>query len=207
MGKKQSNLSQLMGYAEGHRYLTYLSLLLSAISAVLALFPFVFLFQIIKEVIAVAPNFTQATQIIHNGWMAVLFAVLSILVYVCALMSSHLSAFRIAGNIRKALMAHIAKLPLGFIGEMGSGKIRRIVNDSSAATETYLAHQLPDMSAAITTPICMVLMLFLFDWRFGLVSLLPIAYCSGLCRHVQDGGSPDGEGHTRLPERTGGYEQ
>ena len=175
MGKKQSNLSQLMGYAEGHRYLTYLSLLLSAISAVLALFPFVFLFQIIKEVIAVAPNFTQATQIIHNGWMAVLFAVLSILVYVCALMSSHLSAFRIAGNIRKALMAHIAKLPLGFIGEMGSGKIRRIVNDSSAATETYLAHQLPDMSAAITTPICMVLMLFLFDWRFGLVSLLPIA--------------------------------
>ena len=174
MDKKRSNLSQLMGYAGGHRYLTYLSLLLSAVSAVLALFPFVFLFQIIKEVIAAAPNFTQATQIIHNGWMAVLFAVLSILVYVCALLSSHLSAFRIAGNIRKALMAHIAQLPLGFIGEMGSGKIRRIVNDSSAATETYLAHQLPDMSAAITTPVCMVIMLFLFDWRFGLVSLLPI---------------------------------
>ncbi len=174
MDKKQSNLSQLMGYAGGHRYLTYLSLLLSAVSAVLALFPFVFLFQIIKEVIAVAPNFTQATQIVHNGWMAVLFAIASILVYVCALMSSHLSAFRIAGNIRKALMTHIAQLPLGYIGEMGSGKIRRIVNDSSAATETYLAHQLPDMSAAITTPICMVVMLFLFDWRFGLISLLPI---------------------------------
>lgn len=107
--------------------------------------------------------------------MAVGFAVLSIIVHSGALMSSHLSALRIAGNIRKALMAHIAKLPLGLIGEMGSGKIRRIVNDSSAATETYLAHQLPDMSAAITTLICMVVMLFLFDWRFGLVSLLPIA--------------------------------
>ncbi len=172
--KKNSNLRELMGYAGRHRYLTYVSLLLSAVSAVLALFPFVFLFQIIKEAIAVAPNFTQGTQVIHNGWMAVLFAILSILVYVCALMSSHLSAFRIAGNIRKALMAHIAELPLGFIGEMGSGKIRRIVNDSSAATETYLAHQLPDMSAAITTPVCMVVMLFLIDWRFGLVSLLPI---------------------------------
>ena len=172
--KKKSNLQELMGYAGGHRYLTYLSLLLSAVSAVLALFPFVFLFRIIQEVIAVAPDYAQATHIVHNGWIAVGFAVASIVVYVCALMSSHLSAFRIAGNIRKALMTHIAELPLGFIGETGSGKIRRIVNDSSAATETYLAHQLPDMSAAITTPVCMILMLFLFDWRFGLVSLLPV---------------------------------
>ena len=172
--KKESNLKELMAYAGGHRYLTYLSLLLSAVSAILALFPFVFLFRIIQEVIAVAPNYAQATHIVRNGWMAVGFAVLSIVIYVCALMSSHLSAFRIAGNIRKALMAHIAELPLGFIGETGSGKIRRIVNDSSAATETYLAHQLPDMSAAVTTPVCMIVMLFLFDWRFGLVSLLPI---------------------------------
>ena len=172
--KKQSNLSELMHYAGKRRILTYLSLLLSAASAVLALFPFVFLFYIIREVIAVYPDFGQATQIVHNGWMAVLFAVLAILVNVCALMCSHLSAFRIAGNLRKALMAHIAKLPLGFIGEMGTGKIRRIVNDSSAATETYLAHQLPDMAAAIATPVCMIVMLFLFDWRFGLVSLLPV---------------------------------
>lgn len=172
--KKQSNLSQLMGYAGGHKYLTYLSLLLSAVSAILALFPFVFLFFIIREVIEVSPNYAQATNIVRNGWMAVLFALVSILIYITGLMCSHLSAFRIAGNIRKALMAHIAKLPLGFIGEMGSGKIRRIVNDSSAATETYLAHQLPDMAAAITTPVCMIVMLFLFDWRFGLVSLLPI---------------------------------
>lgn len=172
--KKESNLKELMRYAGRHRFLTYLSLLLSAASAVLALFPFVFLFRIIQEVIAVAPDFSRAGHVVHNGWLAVGFALLSIVVYVCALMSSHLSAFRIAGNIRKALMAHIAQLPLGFIGEMGSGKIRRIVSDSSAATETYLAHQLPDMSAAVTTPICMVILLFLFDWRFGLVSLLPI---------------------------------
>lgn len=175
MNKKQSNLSQLMGYAGGHRYLTYLSLLLSVVSAVLALFPLVFLFFIIREVIEVAPNYAQAVGVVQNGVLAVAFAVASILVYIGGLMCSHLSAFRIAANIRKALMAHIAELPLGFIGEMGSGKIRRIVNDSSAATETYLAHQLPDMAAAIATPVCMVVMLFLFDWRFGLVSLVPIA--------------------------------
>lgn len=173
--KKPSNLSQLMGHAGGYRYLTYLSLLLSIISAVLALFPFVFLFFIIREVLEVAPDYAQATGVIRNGALAVAFAVVSILVYIGGLMCSHLSAFRIAANLRKTLMAHIARLPLGFIGEMGSGKIRRIVNDSSAATETYLAHQLPDMAAAVATPICMVVMLFLFDWRFGLVSLIPIA--------------------------------
>jgi len=172
--KKKSNLAQLMGYAGRHRYLTYLSLLLSATSAVLALFPFVFLFRIIQEVIAVAPNYALAVHIVHNGWLAVLFAALSILVYVAALLCSHLSAFRIAGNIRKALMAHIARLPLGFVSEMGSGKLRRIVNESSAATETFLAHQLPDMAAAVITPLGMIIMLFWFDWRFGLISLVPI---------------------------------
>ncbi len=106
--------------------------------------------------------------------MAVLFALISIFIYIGALMCSHLSAFRIAGNMRKMLLAHIARLPLGFIGDMGSGKIRRIVNDSSAATETYLAHQLPDMAGAITAPLGMIVMLFLFDWRFGLICLVPV---------------------------------
>lgn len=171
---KNKNLSELMSYAGKHKYLTYSSLMLSVVSAVLGLMPFVFIFFIIKEVIEVTPNFSEAVNVSHNGTMAVLFAVLAILVNVGALMCSHLSAFRIAGNIRKTLMSHIAKLPLGFIGEMGSGKIRRIVNDSSSATETYLAHQLPDMAGAVATPLGLVVMLFLFDWRFGLACLIPV---------------------------------
>lgn len=163
-----------MGYAGKHKYLTYSSLVLSVISAVLALLPFIFIFLIIKEIIEVTPNYSEAVDVARNGWLAVLFALISIVIYIGALMCSHLSAFRIAGNMRKALMSHIAKLPLGFIGEMGSGKIRRIVNDSSAATETYLAHQLPDMAGAITTPLGMIVMLFLFDWRFGLICLVPV---------------------------------
>lgn len=172
--KKNKNLSELMSYAGKHKYLTYASLILSVISAVLALLPFVFIFFIIKEVIEVSPNYSDAVNVVRNGWMAVLFALISIVIYVGALMFSHLSAFRIAGNMRKSLMLHIVKLPLGFIGEMGSGKIRRIVNDSSAATETYLAHQLPDMAGAVATPLGMIVMLFLFDWRFGLVCLVPV---------------------------------
>lgn len=163
-----------MGYAGKHKYLTYSSLVLSVISAVLALLPFIFIFLIIKEIIEVAPNYSEAVDVARNGWLAVLFALISIVIYIGALMCSHLSAFRIAGNMRKALMSHIAKLPLGFIGEMGSGKIRRIVNDSSAATETYLVHQLPDMAGAIATPLGMIVMLFLFDWRFGLICLVPV---------------------------------
>ena len=163
-----------MSYAGRHRYLTYSSLILSVISAALSLLPFVFIFFIIKEIIEVSPNYSEAVNVAKNGWLAVLFALISIIIYIGALMCSHLSAFRIAGNMRKTLMAHIAGLPLGFIGEMGSGKIRRIVNDSSAATETYLAHQLPDMAGAVATPIGMIIMLFLFDWRFGLICLVPV---------------------------------
>lgn len=171
---KNKNLSELMSYAGRHRYLTYSSLILSVISAALSLLPFVFIFFIIKEIIEVSPNYSEAVNVAKNGWLAVLFALISIIIYIGALMCSHLSAFRIAGNMRKTLMAHIAGLPLGFIGEMGSGKIRRIVNDSSAATETYLAHQLPDMAGAVATPIGMIIMLFLFDWRFGLICLVPV---------------------------------
>ncbi|MDE7195269.1 MAG: hypothetical protein K2O14_15065 [Oscillospiraceae bacterium] len=134
--KKNKNLSELMSYAGKHRYLTYLSLVLSVISAILTLLPFVFIFFIIKEVIEVAPNFSEAVNVSRNGWMAVIFALIAIVVYICGLMCSHMSAFRIAGNMRKTMMSHIAKLPLGFIGEMGSGKIRRIVNESSAATRS-----------------------------------------------------------------------
>lgn len=172
--KKRNNLYELLKFAGKHRFLTYSSWILSVISAVLALIPLVYIFFIIKEVIEVAPEFSQAMHVVFNGWMAVLFAFLSMAIYFAALMCSHLSAFRIAGNIRKATMKHISELPLGYIGEAGSGKIRRIVNDSSAATETYLAHQLPDMAGAIATPIGLIVMLFLFDWRFGLISLIPV---------------------------------
>lgn len=173
--KKQSNLKRLLGYAGGHRFLTYASWVFSALSALMALVPFWYIWRILREVLAVAPDFSQAQNLTGNGWMAVLFAVLSMLVYVAALMCSHIAAFRIAANIRKQAMHHIVRLPLGFVERFGSGRLRKIVNESSAATETYLAHQLPDKAGAIATPVGLLALLLVFDWRLGLLSLVPVA--------------------------------
>lgn len=163
-----------MGYAGKHRYFTYASWLLAVISALIALLPFVYIWKIIKEVLDVAPNFSSATGLVHNGIMAMIFAIVSFLVYISALMCSHLAAFRVATNMRVAVTEHIAKLPLGFADSFGSGKLRKIINDSTGATETYLAHQLPDKYAALATPIGLLVLLFVFDWRLGLLSLIPV---------------------------------
>ena len=173
--KKQSNLSKLMGYAGKHRILTYLSWGLSVISALVALVPFWYIWRIVRDVLAAAPDFAQAENIAGYGWFAVLFAVISIVLYIAALMCSHLSAFRVASNIRKELMRHIASLPLGVTEKYGSGSLRRIVNTSSTATENYLAHRLPDKAGAIATPIGLLILLLAFDWRLGLLSLVPVA--------------------------------
>lgn len=173
--KKESNLKKLLGYAGNYRYLTIASWILSALSAFVALLPFVYIWKVIKEVLDVAPNYGEAQNLTHNGWMAVLFAVAAILIYVAALMCSHLAAFRVQANIRTKAMNHIVTLPMGFMDGIGSGKIRKTVYESSAATETYLAHQLPDKANALATPVGLLVLLLVFDWRLGLLSLLPIA--------------------------------
>lgn len=172
--KKPSNLLKLLDYAGNFRYFTIASWILSALSALLALIPFWYIWRIIKEAIETAPNFSGAGNMVHNGWMAVIFAIIAVLIYISALMCSHVAAFRIASNIRVKAMHHILNLPVGEIELMGSGKMRKIVNESSAATETYLAHQLPDKAGAIATPIGLIFLLFAFDWRLGLLSLAPV---------------------------------
>ena len=175
MKKKPSNLSRLLGYAEGHRFLLYASWVLSAGSALLALVPFWYIWKILEEVLAVAPHFAQAQHLVEYGWLAVGSSVLAVLVYIAGLMCSHMGAFRVATNLRIQAMEHIVTLPLGLAEAFGSGKLRKIVNESSGATETYLAHQLPDRAGAIATPCGLLVLLFVFDWRLGLLSLVPVA--------------------------------
>ena len=172
--KKESSLSKLFVYAGKFCYLTIASWILSVISAWLALVPFYYIWRIMKEVLSVAPDFGKAAHLKEYGWAAVGFAILSMLVYVCALMCSHLAAFRVQANIRTSLMRHILTLPMGFLDKDGTGKIRKIVNESSAATETYLAHQLPDQAGALATPAGLLVLLMVFDFRLGLLSLIPV---------------------------------
>ena len=173
--KKQSNLSRLLSYAGGHKYFTYVSWILSAVSALTALVPFWYIWKIINEVLKTSPNFGSAANLAHYGIMAMAYAIISYLIYIGALLCSHLAAFHIAANMRIDITEHIAKLPIGFTDSFGSGKLRKIINDSTAATETYLAHQLPDKYAAMATPVGLLALLLVFDWRLGLLSLVPVA--------------------------------
>ena len=173
--KKQSNLSRLLSYAGGHKYFTYASWVLSGISALNALVPYWYIWKIINVVLRVSPNFGSAANLTHYGIMAMAYAIISYLIYIGALLCSHLAAFRIAANMRIDITEHIAKLPIGFTDSFGSGKLRKIINDSTAATETYLAHQLPDKYAAMATPVGLLALLLVFDWRLGLLSLVPVA--------------------------------
>ena len=173
--KKQSNLSRLLDYAGTYRILTYLSWVLAAAGALLALVPFGYIWRILKEVIEVAPQYENAVHVTQYGWMAVAFAVVAVLTYIAGLMCSHLAAFRIATNLRLAMTKHIATLPLGEIGQFGSGKLRRTISETTGATETYLAHQLPDKARAVATIAGLLTLLLAFDWRLGLLSLVPVA--------------------------------
>lgn len=172
--KRQTNVSRLMRLAGAHRFLTYSSWVLSALSSLIALVPFIYIWMIVRDVLACGGDFSSLVSLPSYGWKAVAFAVLAIFVYTCGLMCSHFSAFRVATNIRVSLMNHIASLPLGVAERFGSGRLRKIVNESSAATETYLAHQLPDKAGAIATPLGLIALLVYFDWRLGLLSVVPV---------------------------------
>ncbi len=173
--KKQSNLSRLLDYAGTYRILTYFSWVLAAAGALLALVPFGYIWRILREVIEVAPQYENAVHVTQYGWMAVAFAVVAVLTYIAGLMCSHLAAFRIATNLRLAMVKHIATLPLGAIEQFGSGKLRRTISETAGSAETYLAHQLPDQAKAMATIAGLLTLLLAFDWRLGLLSLVPVA--------------------------------
>ncbi|MBQ7266724.1 MAG: ABC transporter ATP-binding protein [Firmicutes bacterium] len=173
--KKKTGLSQLLEYAGRHKYLTYMSWLLSAASALIALVPFYFIWRIMKDILSDTEG-----CIVGWGIYAVLAAFVSMLLYVVALCCSHLSAFRIASNLRKRVISHIASLPIGIIESEGSGKLRKTVNDASGSAETYLAHQLPDKAGAIVTPIGLLALLLIFDAKLGLLSLAPVILGFGI---------------------------
>lgn len=172
--KTSKPTKRLFEYADNSKYLTIASWVLATVSAFIALVPFYYIWRLIKEVIRVSPDFDRAQNLSAYGWCAVGSAVFAMLIYMGGLICSHLAAFHVQATMRSRLMRHIMSLPLGSMDEDGSGKVRKIINESSAATETYLAHQLPDKCVATATPIGLVVLLLVFDWRLGLLSLIPV---------------------------------
>ena len=185
--KKQNDLAVLLGYAGSYKGLTFLGLGLSAVAMILGMLPYICVWLVARDLIAVAPNWTQAVDVGRYGWMAFAFAMAGIVVYFAALMCTHLAAFRTASNIRKAGMAHLMKAPLGFFDSNASGLLRNRLDGATADTETLLAHNLADIVGTVAMFIAMLVLMFVFDWRMGAACLLAAVVSVGAMATMMGG--------------------
>ena len=174
--QKSGELSRMFSYAGNFHILTILGCILSGISTILSMLPFVCIWLVIRDLIQAfaAGDISLATESTHYAWMAVAFAVASILIYFIALNCTHLAAFRTATNMRKSAIHHIVTLPLGYFSQNASGRLRKIIDDNAGLTEGFLAHQLPDLTGAAVMPFAVIVLIFLFDWRLGICCLIPM---------------------------------
>ena len=165
--KKRNEISVLLGYAGKYKVLTFLGMFLSAVAMIMGMIPYVCIWLAARDLIGVAPDWTQATEIAKYGWLAFGFAFGGIIIYFAALMCTHLAAFRTAANIRKQGIAHMMKAPLGFFDSNASGLLRNRLDGGAAETETLLAHNLADIVGTAAMFIGMLVLMFVFDWRMG----------------------------------------
>ena len=173
--KKKNAILELLGFAGKRRVLAYVGCGLSALNAVLTVMPLVCVWFVVRDLVSVYPNWAEASSATMWAVLAVVFAVLSIIVYFGALMASHLAAFRIAANMRKAMVRHVARIPMGYFSVHSSGEMRRVIDGCAGQTEDLIAHKLPDFVGSFATPVIFFVVAFLFDWRMGLLCLVPIA--------------------------------
>lgn len=175
--QNKNKFIRLLNYSGNYKYLTIVGMFLSALSAICLLVPFVYIWDVVNALLAVAPDFTKAQNLDVYAINAFTFAVLGIILNFFGLMSTHLSAFKNEKNMKDAAIKHLLKLPLGYFSNHTSGGLRKIIDYSTAKTEIFLAHQLFDLTGAIVTPIVFLILLFSFDWRLGLICLIPIILC------------------------------
>ena len=171
--KKKSLLKRFTPYMGRKKILIPLSFVLSGLSAILNIVPYVLVWYIVRNLLSSAQT-TDIANVSSYAWMAFASAIGGVVVYFCALMSSHLAAFRVEVGLQKMGMEKIISMPLGFFDQHSSGKLRKIINDGAGTTHTFLAHQLPDMAGSVISPIILLALIFTFDWRMGLASLVPI---------------------------------
>ena len=175
--QNKNKFIRLLNYSGNYKYLTIVGMFLSALSAICLLVPFVYIWDVVNALLAVAPDFTKAQNLDVYAINAFTFAVLGIILNFFGLMGTHLSAFKNEKNMKDAAIKHLLKLPLGYFSNHTSGGLRKIIDYSTAKTEIFLAHQLFDLTRAIVTPIIFLILLFSFDWRLGLICLIPIILC------------------------------
>lgn len=149
------------------------AMLLSALSALAGMLPYVLIWLIVRELLEYG-EITSSGHVVTYAWWAAGMAVASIILYFVALMSSHLAAFRVESNLRKEAMRQIVRMPLGFFDINTSGRIRKIIDDNAGVTHSFLAHQLPDLAATFLVPLVAAILIFVFDWILGLACIVPV---------------------------------
>ncbi|WP_409199876.1 ABC transporter ATP-binding protein [Methanobrevibacter sp. DSM 116169] len=174
MEKNENKFIHLLNFSGKFKYLSIAGCILSGISAVIGLMPFIYIWKMIEEVIIVMPNFSNAVNLVQYGWSALEYSLLAIGIYFIALMCTHLSAFRNESNMKSEAMNHLLKLPLGYFSNKNSGNLRKIIDYSAETTEGFLAHSLPDLIGAFVTPIAFIILLFSYNWFFGVLCLVPM---------------------------------
>lgn len=175
--QNKNKFIRLLNYSGNYKYLTIIGMFLSALSAICLLVPFIYIWDVVNALLAVAPDFTKAQNLDVYAINAFTFAILGIILNFFGLMGTHLSAFKNEKNMKDAAINHLLKLPLGYFSNHTNGGLRKIIDYSTAKTEVFLAHQLFDLTGAIVTPIVFLILLFSFDWLLGLICLIPIILC------------------------------
>lgn len=183
MSKKQSKetkpktgLARCMELASDRKGLVFLAALLSSLAAIASFIPYIAIYFMIRSIISAFPDLGQLDmgEVMSYGWMALAGIIANILLYFLAVFSSHMAAFGTLYDLKVLFADHITKIPLGYHLTIGSGHLRKIMDENIESVEGFIAHQFPDFVASITAPIVMVIILFAVDWRFGLASLVGI---------------------------------
>jgi len=174
--KPKKGFSRLMELAGTKKPLIIPAVILSSLASIASFIPYLCIYRIILEVIPHAANFSavNSNAVIKWGYLAFAGIVANILLYFCALMLSHLAAFGTLYTLKINFARYIARLPLGFHLNYGSGKLRKVMDENIEKIEGFIAHQLPDLVAALTAPVVMIFLLMRIDWRFGLPALLGV---------------------------------
>ncbi|MDC7244410.1 MAG: ABC transporter ATP-binding protein [Sphaerochaetaceae bacterium] len=173
--KKESILRSLQKYMGTRKPLLPLALTLSAVSAVLGMIPYILIWKILQDLLSHSGIIDRTNAVIY-AWWATGIAIVSVIFYFFALMTSHLAAFRVEGNLRRTAMEKLVHMPLGFFDSNTTGKIRKIIDDDSSTTHTFLAHQLPDLAGTVIMPVGTLAVIFLFDWKLAIACMIPLVF-------------------------------
>ena len=178
-------LKHLGAYMEGRRLVLPCSIGLSAVNGLLSLVPFILLWLVVRTLLTASGNLAD-TPVWDYAIAAFVVSVANVLLYFAALMLSHLAAFRIETNMRRTAMQRLMRAPLGYFDRQNTGRMRKIIDEDSSQTHTFVAHLLPDVASCVVAPIGVIVLLFAVDWQLGAAAMIPLVGAIGIMGYMMN---------------------